>query len=165
MSRSSLFAPLSWIPQGAYAILHELTRHLLKRPVVGVCVVGTTPDGRILLVRRGDTGEWALPGGTLEWGETLTDAIPREVAEETGATVVRLGQVTGVYSRPDRDLRFHAVTICVACDVREPVLGPKNKLEIWEARLFEPADVPEQLAFDMQDMLRDAQRGEGVALE
>ena len=156
---------MAWLPEGAWTILRELTRHLLKRPVVGICAVARDADGNILLVRRGDLGSWALPGGTLEWGETLAEALPREVEEETGATVVGPGTVTGVYSRPDRDPRFHAVTICVTCDIEGPVRGPKNKLEIWEAKLFAPEDVPQPLAMEMSDMLRDAQRAAGVVLE
>ncbi len=156
---------MTWVPKGAWTILRELSRHLLKRPVVGICAVARHPDGRVLLVRRGDSGTWALPGGTLEWGETLADALPREVAEETGATVVGPATVTGVYSRPDRDPRFHAVTICVTCSIEGAVNGPQNKLEIWEAKLFEPDQVPEQLALTMHDMLRDAQLANGVVLE
>ncbi len=159
------FAPLSWLPKGAYAIVHEITRHLLRRPVVGIAAVARSSDGRILLVRRADTGTWALPGGTLEWGEELRKALPREIAEETGAEFVRYGKVTGVYSRPDRDPRFHAVTICVTIEVAEPVKGPKNPLEIREARLFDLEDVPAELAMEMRDMLDDALAGGDVTLE
>ncbi len=164
-AESVRFAPLQWLPKGAYAIVHEITRHLLKRPVVGIAAVARVADGRILLVRRADIGTWALPGGTLEWGERLSDALPREIAEETGATFIRFERVTGVYSRPERDPRFHAVTVCVLVEVAEPVLGPKNPLEIRDARLFAPADVPAELAMGMTDMLEQALRGDGVAFE
>jgi 8-oxo-dGTP diphosphatase len=133
--------------------------------VVGIAAVGRAPDGRILLVRRADNGLWALPGGTLEWGEMLSTALPREIEEETGARWERLVKVTGVYSRPDRDVRFHGVTVCVLGDIAEPVRGPKNPLEIREARLFERAEVPTDLAFGMRDMLDHALAGEGVVLE
>lgn len=158
-------SPLGWLPKGAYAIVHEITRHLLRRPVVGIAAVARTAGGGILLVRRADNGLWALPGGTLEWGETLSAALPREIEEETGARWQRLLRVTGVYSRPDRDVRFHGVTVCVLCEVAEPVRGPKNPLEIREARLFAPAEVPAELAFGMRDMLDHALGGEGVMLE
>ena len=161
----SRFAPLSWLPKGAYAIVHEITRHLLRRPVVGVAAVARTTDGRVLLVRRADTGTWALPGGTLEWGEELAKALPREIEEETGAQWVGFGRVTGVYSRPDRDVRFHAVTVCVTAEVAEPIRGPKNPLEIRDAQLFELADVPSELANAMRDMLDDALAGSEVRFE
>ncbi len=159
-------APLTRLPKGALAVLYEIARHLLRRPVVGICAVPRTADGRILLVRRTDTGTWALPGGTLEWGEQLSRALPREIEEETGAQWVRLERVSGVYSRPDRDPRFHAVTICVVGEVAEPIAGPRNPVEISEARLFEPDEVPDALAMGMRDMFDDAQRGDpGAVLE
>lgn len=142
-----------------------MTRHLLKRPVVGICAVARDPLGRVLLVRRSDTGTWALPGGTLEWGEQLAEALPREIEEETGATWVRMQRVTGVYSRPDRDLRFHAVTVCVLAEIAEPVRGPQNPLEIREARLFAADEIPSELAMGMNDMLADALSGDTVVLE
>lgn len=150
------FAPLALLPRRVLGILHEVSRHLLRRPVVGVCAVARTGDGRVLLVRRADTGTWALPGGTLEWGEQASASVAREIAEETGARFVKLGRVTGVYSRPDRDPRFHAVTICVTAEVAEPVAGPRNTLEIREARLFAPGEVPGVLAMGTGDMLADA---------
>ena len=108
------------IPSGAFKIIKEVARHLLRRPVVGIVAAARTTDGRWLLVRRSDTGKWALPGGTLEWGETFRSAITREVFEETGAEVIKLGELLGVYSAPERDPRFHAVTLVVAATVSEP---------------------------------------------
>ena len=95
----------------------------------------------------------------------LPDAIPREVEEETGARWVGLDDVSGVYSRPDRDPRFHAVTVCVRARVAEPIRGPKNNLEIREARLFAPDEVPADLAMGNRDMLDDALAGRAVVLE
>ncbi|HXK16421.1 MAG TPA: NUDIX domain-containing protein, partial [Polyangiaceae bacterium] len=99
------------IPSGAYKIVKEVARHLLRRPVVGIVAAARSADGRLLLIRRADSGKWALPGGTLEWGENLRDAITRELFEETGARVLELGALLGVYSAPERDPRFHAVTV------------------------------------------------------
>ena len=147
--------PLAYLPTQAFGLLREITRHVLRRPVVGVCAIARTADGRVLLVRRADTGEWCLPGGTLEWGETLTESLKREITEETGARVLGLGPVTGVYSRPDRDPRFHAVTVCALADVAEPIQGPKNRLEIREARLFAITDIPYPMSMNMSQPLRD----------
>ena len=144
---------LRWLPKAAYGIVHEATRHLLKRPVVGISAVARTTDGRLLLIRRGDTGTWGLPGGTLEWGETLRVALDRELEEEAGVVGVELVRVLGAWSNPARDPRFHAVTIGVECIVAPPVKPPKNALEIREARLFEDHEVPSELAFDAQDLV------------
>lgn len=144
---------LSWLPKAAYGIVHEATRHLLKRPVVGIAAVAYTRDGRILLIRRADTGTWGLPGGTLEWGETLRVALDRELEEEAGVVGPKLVRVLGAWSRPSRDVRFHAVTIGVECLVDLPVKPPRNPLEIREARLFEKHEMPATLAFDHQDIV------------
>lgn len=151
--------PLAWLPKNAYGVVHEITRHLLRRPVVGIAAAATTEDGRWLLIRRADTGTWALPGGTLEWGETLRDAIPRELEEEAGVVDCTFGDVVGVYSRPDRDVRFHAVTVVVRCRVGAPVKPPKNPLEILEVGLFHASEVPRPLAMKMDPMLDDALSG------
>lgn len=150
---------LRWLPKAAYGIVHEATRHLLRRPVVGIAAVARTRDGRWLLIRRGDTGTWGLPGGTLEWGETLRTALDRELEEEAGVTSLELVRVLGAWSKPSRDPRFHAVTIGVECIVEPPAKAPKNPLEIREARLFGDDELPEALAFDMQDILAVVRNG------
>jgi 8-oxo-dGTP diphosphatase len=159
--------PLTMLPKAMIGLLHEVSRHLLRRPVVGICAIARTDAGEIVLIRRGDTGEWCLPGGTLEWGETLATAIRREVREESGYEVLDVGKITGVYSRPDRDLRFHAVTVCVEVSVRRPdgERAPMNSLEIRDVRAFAEADLPETLSMGMTDALRDALAGGASSLE
>jgi 8-oxo-dGTP diphosphatase len=152
------------IPAAAFAIVKEAARHLLRRPVVGIAAAARTPDGRWLLIRRGDLGEWALPGGTLEWGETLRDTIARELAEETGVTACEIVRLVGVYSRPDRDPRFHGVTVVVECEVEPPERAPANPLEILEVRLFAAPELP-PLAMGMRDMLDAAIRVDPAVLE
>jgi 8-oxo-dGTP diphosphatase len=148
--------------RGVFVVVKEVARHLLRRPVVGIAAVARVPDGRFLLVRRTDTGAWALPGGTLEWGEPLRRCIDREIDEEAGADVVELGDLVGVYSRPDRDARFHAVTIVVRATVREPTRPPHNPVEISEVGLFDEAELPRELAHGMDDLLADARTGRVV---
>jgi 8-oxo-dGTP diphosphatase len=144
-------------------LVREAARHVLRRPVVGVVAAARTADGLWLLVRRADTGTWALPGGTLEWGETISATLVRELLEEAGIERCTLGRLLGVYSRPDRDPRFHAVTVVVECRIDPPVRSPVNPLEIREARLFDDADLPSKLAFGMHDMLAVARsRGDPV---
>lgn len=159
------FAPLSMLPKGALAILKEVGRHILHRPVVGIAAACRTEDGRWLLIRRADTGTWALPGGTLEWGETLRVGLERELLEEAGVVGSRLERVVGVYSAPDRDPRFHAVTVLVRCSIDLPVKGAMNPLEIREVKLFAEADLPAELAMGMQDMLVAARAGGETILE
>jgi 8-oxo-dGTP diphosphatase len=158
-------APLSLLPASALGVMKEILRHLLRRPVVGIAAAARTQDGRWLLIRRADTGTWALPGGTLEWGETLRQGLARELLEEAGVTRFDLGRVVGVYSRPDRDPRFHAVTVVVVVTVEPPTQAPQNPLEIREARLFREDELPTGLAMQMDDLLAAARRAGETELE
>ncbi|MGH2599114.1 MAG: NUDIX hydrolase [Dehalococcoidia bacterium] len=67
--------------------------------VVAVGAVVRNSAGDILLIKRGDNGLWALPGGAQDLGESTTDAVIREVREETGLQV-RVTGLVGIYSNP-----------------------------------------------------------------
>jgi 8-oxo-dGTP diphosphatase len=151
--------------KGLFTLLKEILRHVLRRPVVGIAACARTVDGKWLLVRRGDTGQWALPGGTLDWGETLREAIVREMEEEAGVTVCQVTRLAGVYSRPDRDPRFHGVTVVVECRIGAPVKPPVNPLEITEVGLFSADEIPGPLAMGMEDMLQAGMTGGEAVLE
>jgi 8-oxo-dGTP diphosphatase len=153
------------IPAAAFAIVKEAARHLLRRPIVGIAAAARAPDGRWLLIRRADMDDWALPGGTLEWGETLRDSIARELVEEAGVDGCEVVRLVGVFSRPDRDPRFHGVTIVVECTFDGRVRGPQNPLEIREARLFAESEIPTTMAMGMQDMIGAALRSGPAVLE
>jgi mutator protein MutT len=90
------------------------------RPFVGVGGVVLVGD-RVLLVRRGKEplrGRWVIPGGTVELGETLQEAVVREVEEETGL-VVRPREVVLVFDRIQREggaVDYHYVIIDYVCD-------------------------------------------------
>jgi 8-oxo-dGTP pyrophosphatase MutT (NUDIX family) len=66
----------------------------------GVSAVIVDERGRVLLQQRTDNGRWGLPGGAVEFGESVVEALRREVMEETGLTV-EVGRLIGVYSHPD----------------------------------------------------------------
>jgi 8-oxo-dGTP diphosphatase len=157
--------PLLLMPRAVLSLLREAGRHILRRPVVGTAAVARTPDGRWVLIRRADTGTWALPGGTLEWGETLLASLSRELLEEAGVELLGPPRLVGVFSRPDRDPRFHGVTVAVACEVGLPAAPPMNPLEIREVGLFEEAELPEDLAMGQRDMLDAARKGRSPVFE
>jgi ADP-ribose pyrophosphatase YjhB (NUDIX family) len=88
--------------------------------VVGSSAVVVDDEDRILLQRRSDSGNWALPGGAMDIGETLAQSAVREVKEETGFDV-RIERIVGIYSDPahvfayeDGEVR-QEFSICLAC--------------------------------------------------
>lgn len=95
-------------------------RSFPERPIVGVGAV-IVDDDRVLLVKRAHEplkGEWSLPGGAVEVGETLAEAVSREVREETGLQV-EIGPVVEVIDRvhraPDGRVEFHFVIVDYLC--------------------------------------------------
>lgn len=99
----------------------KMQREYPDRPIVGVGAV-ILREGRVVLVRRGREplrGQWSLPGGALELGETLTAGVVREVLEETGL-VVRPLSLAGVFDRilPGENGRpqYHYVLVDYLCE-------------------------------------------------
>jgi 8-oxo-dGTP diphosphatase len=124
------------------------------RPFVGVGGV-ILVDGRVVLIRRGKEplrGRWVIPGGTVELGETLHEAVVREVEEETGL-VVRPREVVLVFDRIHRDggiVEYHYVIIDYLCDY---VSGePRAGSDADEVALVARADLD---AYDLPPQARD----------
>ena len=99
-----------------------MKREYPDRPIVGVGAV-IIDRGRVLLVKRGSPpmlGQWTIPGGVVELGETLRSAAEREAQEETGLTV-HVGEVIEVIDRilpgDDGRTQFHYVLIDFLCSV------------------------------------------------
>ncbi|HEX7679991.1 MAG TPA: NUDIX hydrolase [Thermoanaerobaculia bacterium] len=97
-----------------------MSREYPDNPLIGVGAV-IIQDNRVLLIQRGQPpllGEWSLPGGHLECGETLLEATAREAREETSLTV-ETADLLGVYERiiraDDGRVRYHYVLIDFLC--------------------------------------------------
>jgi len=92
-----------------------LNTEYAKSPVPAVAAV-IVQDGCLLLIKRGEApskGKWSIPGGRVEWGETLVEAVKREVREETGLEI-EVGGVAGVFdliADSEIDESFHYVII------------------------------------------------------
>jgi 8-oxo-dGTP diphosphatase len=113
--------------------------------------------GRLLLVRRARPpfrGRWALPGGFVNYRETVEAALTRELREETGL-VGRPGAIVGVYSGPDRDPRKPTTTVVYL--VRGRAGPPRGGDDAAEAAWVSLLELP-PLAFDHSRIVQDAQR-------
>jgi 8-oxo-dGTP diphosphatase len=111
------------------------------RPIVGVGAVVLDGD-RVLLVKRAHEplkGEWSLPGGAVELGETLEKAIAREVREETGLDV-DVGPMVDVLDRlrydPDGRVKYHYVLVDFLCRPSSGVLCGASDAEAAEWAAF-----------------------------
>lgn len=111
-------------------------------------------DNKIALIKRKNPpfeGYYALPGGFVERGETVEQALVREVKEEIGLDI-RIVKLVGVYSDPERDPRGHVISLCYLVEA-SGTMAPDS-----DAKYVEPFDVSHlpELAFDHEQMIDDA---------
>lgn len=136
--------------------------HIARGVPIRLTVTGVLPDeqGRLLLVRRADNGHWVLPGGGVDSGERVVEAVVREVEEETGIHVKPVNLI-GIYSNPHVVIsyehgarKYHVVSIMFLC---EPMYGePRVTEETLEWGYFLPTELPEPLAETHVERIRDA---------
>lgn len=128
-----------------------------KTPKLTVDAVLLDTRGMVALIRRGNPpyqGRWALPGGFVDPGESVEDAILREVREEAGVRA-SIASLVGVYSDPKRDPRFHSVTVAFLCRKGSGRMAAGD--DAAEIGWFEAeAALRMPLAFDHRKVLRDA---------
>ena len=107
-------------------------------------------QGIVLIERKNPPIGLAIPGGFVDIGETVEHALKREMKEETNLDVEIL-RLLGVYSDPDRDLRFHTVSITYVCKAKGT---PKDDAKA--VHVFKLEEIPfEKLVFDHAKILRD----------
>ena len=141
------------------------TRAYPDRPFVGVGAV-IVHQGRVVLIKRRFeplAGQWSLPGGAVDVGETLVECVAREMLEETGL-VVEVGPVVEVFDRIIRDgdgrVQFHYVLVDYLCrpvggtlqagsDVAEAVYAAPGELERFA--LADPANAVIRRAMEMAE--------------
>jgi 8-oxo-dGTP diphosphatase len=114
-------------------------------------------DNKILLIKRKNDpfkGKWALPGGFVEYGETVEDAVVREVQEETGI-ITTIKDLIGIYSDPNRDPRGHTITVVYLLNKKGGVLIAED--DAADAKFFDINDLP-KLAFDHDIIIKDVLR-------
>jgi 8-oxo-dGTP diphosphatase len=137
------------------AVLGIIFRH----PITGTSVIPILPDGRIVLIRRRDDGCWSLPGGMVDWGEDIPNAVRRELMEETGLELLKIRRLVGVYSAPDRDPRIHSICVAVEAEVQGE-MKVNDSLEVLEIQAFSPSSLPQpQMSHDHARQLQDYLNG------
>jgi ADP-ribose pyrophosphatase YjhB (NUDIX family) len=124
-------------------------KYLTPSPTVDIVIGSGT--GIVLIKRKNPPYGWAIPGGFVDYGESVEHAAVREAKEETGLDV-KLTGLLGVYSDPARDPRFHTIsTVFMATAEGMPV----GHDDAEEARVFQLDNLPEPLAFDHARILAD----------
>jgi len=112
-------------------------------------------DGKLWLVKRED-GSWALPGGFVDYDETIEEAAEREGREELGAKKVTLLSQFHTYGDPARDVRRTVAVVFLArVDRVAPSKEELDKDGLQEVRAFPLDQIPEKLAFDHSEIVAD----------
>ena len=116
---------------------------------IGLFALIFDDEGRVLLGHRRDIDWWNLPGGGMEAGETVDEALRREVREETGLEV-EVEQLVGVYSKPQK----REVVLTFRCRITGGTLHPTE--EIRESHYFAPDALPENILPKHRQRVEDA---------
>jgi len=126
-------------------------------PTVDIIIETVREDGRpgiVLIKRKNPPYGWALPGGFVDYGESLEAAAVREAKEETSLDI-ELHEQLHTYSDPDRDPRFHTITTVYIATAKGEPLAQDDAREIG---IFTLEDRPCPLAFDHEKILEDYRR-------
>ncbi len=123
-----------------------------KNPFPTVDIIIEIGQGIVLVERKNPPHGWALPGGFVDYGESLEEAAVREALEETGLRVKLVCQFY-TYSKPDRDPRFHTITTVYVARAQGK---PKGGDDARRAEIFAPEEIPfDKLVFDHSQILAD----------
>ncbi len=118
-------------------------------PYLAVDAIIRYEEGIVLVKRKNPPLGWALPGGFVEYGESVETAVEREVREETGLELEDIKQWK-VFSRPERDPRKHVVTVCFTAEGKGKL---KAATDVKEAQVWSPDRRIPELAFDHEQIL------------
>ena len=124
----------------------------IKTPLLTVDIIVEVDGlGVILVERKNPPHGWALPGGFVDYGESLEKAAVREAREETSLEV-HLVEQFNTYSDPRRDPRHHTVSTVFIARANG---DPKGADDARQAQLFTKAELPSPIVFDHARILRD----------
>ncbi len=119
-------------------------------PTVDI-IIETESKGIILIKRKNYPYGWAIPGGFVDYGESLEEAAVREAKEETNLEVKLIRQFH-TYSDPRRDQRHHSISTAYIAKGKGK---PQAKDDAIEIGIFNESDLPVEIAFDHRSILSD----------
>ncbi len=120
-------------------------------PTVDILIELENTEGLVLILRKNPPPGWAIPGGFVDYGETLEQAAIREAKEETSLDVILLEQFH-TYSDPRRDARLHTISTVFIAKAKGIPHAADDAAEIG---VFQENNLPEQIAFDHRNIILD----------
>jgi len=138
--------------KGVLRYLEYVTTKLSAGPFVTVDAIIELPEGIVIIQRSNPPFGWALPGGFVDYGESLEDAVKREAKEETNLDLTEIRQFH-TYSNPQRDPRFHTIgTVFIAKAKGKPKAGD----DAVGLKVIKPSEIEKlDFAFDHKNILQD----------
>lgn len=125
-------------------------------PTVDI-IIELEGHGIVLIKRKNPPYGWAIPGGFVDYGESLEEAAVREAKEETSLDVTLQKQMHA-YSKPDRDPRHHTISVVYIAAAQGVPVAADDAASIG---VFTKDNLPEPLAFDHAQILADYFRSQG----
>ena len=122
-----------------------------KNPTPTVDIIIEIDNTIVLIKRKNAPFGWAIPGGFVDYGESLEDAAIREAYEETTLEIDLIKQFH-TYSNPSRDPRQHTISTVFIAKAKGTPIGADDASE---AKLFSKKDLPKKIAFDHNAILSD----------
>jgi ADP-ribose pyrophosphatase YjhB (NUDIX family) len=119
-------------------------------PTVDI-IIEIESKGIVLIKRKNPPYGWALPGGFVDYGESLEEAAVREAKEETDLDVKLIAQFH-TYSDPKRDPRHHSISTVYRANSKG---RPQAKDDAMEIGIFNESNLPDEFAFDHRSILKD----------
>jgi ADP-ribose pyrophosphatase YjhB (NUDIX family) len=132
----------------------KIRRYKNPFPTVDIIIEVDTREGEggiVLIKRRNEPLGWAIPGGFVDYGESLEEAAVREAKEETGLNVHLIRQFH-TYSNPKRDPRFHAISTVYIAKAQGI---PEACDDAQDVGIFDQHHLPKDIVFDHGEILED----------